>query len=87
MNIQGALETPRFFTSAPLSGDVSIESRVPVAATERLAALGHGIERARDYTQEACRGQAVMHNSKTAVNYAASDPRTDGAAIPEPTRL
>jgi gamma-glutamyltranspeptidase/glutathione hydrolase len=29
------------------------------------------------------RGQAVMHDSKTKVNYGASDPRTDGAAIPE----
>jgi gamma-glutamyltranspeptidase/glutathione hydrolase len=32
------------------------------------------------------RGQAILHNSKTGVNYAASDPRADGAAIPEPIR-
>jgi len=30
------------------------------------------------------RGQAILHNSKTGMNYAASDPRADGAAIPEP---
>ena len=29
------------------------------------------------------RGQAVLHNSTTKVNYGASDPRADGAAIPE----
>ena len=38
----------------------------------------------RAYTQEMGRGQAVMHNSKTGTNYAASDPRADGAAVPEP---
>jgi gamma-glutamyltranspeptidase/glutathione hydrolase len=32
------------------------------------------------------RGQAIMHNSKTGTNYAASDPRADGAAVPEPIR-
>jgi hypothetical protein len=30
------------------------------------------------------RGQAVMHNSKTGMNWAASDPRADGVAEPEP---
>jgi gamma-glutamyltranspeptidase/glutathione hydrolase len=29
------------------------------------------------------RGQAVLHNSETGINYGASDPRADGAAIPE----
>ena len=86
MNLQEALEAPRFFTSAPLSGDVSMEARVPLATTERLAELGHRIERAREYTQEAGRGQAVMRDSNTATNYAASDPRTDGCATPEPIR-
>jgi gamma-glutamyltranspeptidase/glutathione hydrolase len=32
------------------------------------------------------RGQAIMHDSKTGVNYAASDPRADGSAVPEPIR-
>ena len=30
------------------------------------------------------RGQAVLHNSRTKVNYGASDSRADGAAVPEP---
>ena len=29
-------------------------------------------------------GQAVMHDERAKVNYGASDPRKDGAAIPEP---
>jgi gamma-glutamyltranspeptidase/glutathione hydrolase len=30
------------------------------------------------------RGQAILHDSKTGLNYGASDPRADGAATPEP---
>jgi gamma-glutamyltranspeptidase len=30
--------------------------------------------------------KAIVHNSRTATNYAASDPRSDGAAVPEPIR-
>ena len=29
-------------------------------------------------------GQAVVHDSARGVNYGASDPRKDGAAVPEP---
>jgi hypothetical protein len=32
------------------------------------------------------RGNAVLRNLKTNVNYGASDSRADGAAIPEPLR-
>jgi gamma-glutamyltranspeptidase/glutathione hydrolase len=38
----------------------------------------------REYDQSMGRGQAILHNSKTGMNYAASDPRGDGAAVPEP---
>ena len=31
-------------------------------------------------------GQAVMHDTATGVNFAASDPRGDGVAIPESPR-
>jgi gamma-glutamyltranspeptidase/glutathione hydrolase len=30
------------------------------------------------------RGQVVLHNSTTGVNFGASDPRADGSAEPEP---
>ena len=46
--------------------------------------MGHEIAVRREYTQEMGRGQAILHNSNTATNYAASDPRADGAATPEP---
>ena len=30
--------------------------------------------------------QAILHDDKTGTNFAASDPRADGSAIPEPVR-
>jgi len=32
-------------------------------------------------------GEAVMHDAKRGVNFAGSDPRTDGAAIPEQPKV
>jgi gamma-glutamyltranspeptidase / glutathione hydrolase len=61
-----------------------VESRVPAATLQRLSEAGHVIDIRREYTQVMGRGQAILHNSKTHTNYAASDPRADGAAVPEP---
>jgi gamma-glutamyltranspeptidase/glutathione hydrolase len=87
MNLQRALESPRFTKFSATGCDVLIESRVPAATLERLSAMGHELFVRREYTQEMGRGQAVMRDSTTGVNYAASDPRADGAATPEPIRL
>ena len=84
MNIQEALESPRFTKKNSGGCDVSIESRVPAATLQQLSERGHEIRIRREYTQEMGRGQAILHDSKTKTNYAASDPRADGAAIPEP---
>jgi len=84
MNIQEALESPRFTKKNSGGCDVSIESRVPAATLQQLSERGHEIRIRREYTQEMGRGQAILHDSKTKTNYAASDPRADGEAIPEP---
>ena len=84
MNLQGALEAPRFTKRNATGCDVSIELRVPAGTLQQLSERGHQIAIRREYTQEMGRGQAILHNSKTGTNYAASDPRADGAAIPEP---
>jgi gamma-glutamyltranspeptidase/glutathione hydrolase len=84
MNLQQALESPRFTKRAANGCDVSIESRVPLNTFEQLSERGHQIAVRRPYTQEMGRGQAILHDSKTGTNYAASDPRADGAAVPEP---
>ncbi len=86
MNIQAAVEAPRFTKRNSTGCDVSIEVRVPAATLQQLSERGHQIAIRREDTQEMGRGQAIMHDSKTGVNYAASDPRADGAAVPEPIR-
>jgi gamma-glutamyltranspeptidase/glutathione hydrolase len=84
MNIQAGLEAPRFTKRTSTGCDVWIESRVPADTRRQLSERGHDISVRREYTQEMGRGQAILHDSNTGINYAASDPRADGAAIPEP---
>jgi gamma-glutamyltranspeptidase/glutathione hydrolase len=84
MNVQAALEAPRFTKRTSTGCDVSIEVRVPAPTLQQLSEWGHQIAIRREYTQEMGRGQAILHNSKTKTNYAASDPRADGSAVPEP---
>jgi gamma-glutamyltranspeptidase/glutathione hydrolase len=83
MNVQQALEAPRFFKGSPLGCEVAIEARVPESTLAHLAEMGHEILLRDEYSQEMGRGQAILHDSATAVNFAGSDPRSDGAAIPE----
>jgi gamma-glutamyltranspeptidase/glutathione hydrolase len=84
MNVQQGLESPRFTKSTAAGCELSIERRVPAAAIADLSKRGHKLAVRREYTQEMGRGQAILHDSKTGVNYAASDPRADGSAVPEP---
>jgi gamma-glutamyltranspeptidase/glutathione hydrolase len=84
LNLQAALEAPRFTKTQPTGCDVSIENRVGLEALGGLSALGHQVNIVGPYSLAMGRGNAVMHNSRTKMNYGASDPRADGAAIPEP---
>ncbi|MBI2680233.1 MAG: gamma-glutamyltransferase family protein [Candidatus Solibacter usitatus] len=83
MNIQGALEAPRF-TKLNFGGcDVLMESRVPAETRAALEARGHEIEVMGAFSGSMGGGQAVLHDSESGVNYGASSPRKDGAAVPE----
>jgi gamma-glutamyltranspeptidase / glutathione hydrolase len=84
MNIQAALENARFTVNSKRGCNVTIESRVPAEVRQRLSAMGHQFDLRGDYSSAMGRGQAVIHDSKTNVNYGASDPRADGSAEPEP---
>ncbi len=84
MNVQEALEAPRFTKKSSAGCDVSIEDRIPLQTLQKLSERGHEIRIRRAYTMEMGRGQAILHNSRTGTNYAASDPRADGSADPEP---
>jgi gamma-glutamyltranspeptidase/glutathione hydrolase len=84
MNIQAALEAPRF-TKPTLGGcDVLMEGRVPEIIRAELERKGHRLDVLGDFSGLMGGGQAVLHDSATKVNYGASSPRKDGAAIPEP---
>ncbi|HWY09595.1 MAG TPA: gamma-glutamyltransferase [Candidatus Acidoferrales bacterium] len=83
MNIQAALEAARF-TKRTFGGcDVQMENRFSSKTREELAAKGHKIELTGAFSSAMGGGQAVMRDSSKGVNYGASDPRKDGAAVPE----
>src|SRR5215510_10619834 len=82
MNIQAALEAHRF-TKLTFEGvDVEMESRIPEATRAELGRLGHKISLLPAYSGEVGGGQVVMRDGR-GVNFAASDPRKDGEAIPQ----
>jgi gamma-glutamyltranspeptidase / glutathione hydrolase len=83
MDIQQALETARFTVSPQRGCHILIESRVKPDVLKQLSSKGHELEIRGDFSSRMGRGQAVLHDSKTAVNYGASDPRADGSAEPE----
>ena len=84
LNIQKALEAPRF-TKITFEGcDVRIESRFPSSTFEDLKARGHKLQIGQPFESAMGCGQAVLRDFGTHVNFGASDPRKDGAAIPEP---
>jgi gamma-glutamyltranspeptidase/glutathione hydrolase len=83
MNVQSALEAARF-TKASFDGcDVSLESRVPEDVQKELARRGHVVTLLPPFASLVGQGEAVMRDGKRGVNFAGSDPRCDGAAIPQ----
>ena len=83
MNIQAALEAPRFTKKNFPGRDVEVESRVSAAAQAELAARGHQLKVGGFYDDSVGGGQAVLRDFAAGVNYGASDPRKDGAAVPQ----
>jgi gamma-glutamyltranspeptidase/glutathione hydrolase len=84
MNIQGALDAPRFSKETFPGCDVNFESRIPDGVLKALAAMGHQIVMRGDYSSTRMgAGQAVMRNYTTGINAGASDPRKDGSAVSE----
>ena len=77
MNIQEALENARFTVSPQHGCNIVIESRVTPEVRQKLSAMGHQLDVRHEYSTAMGRGQAVMHDSKTNVNYGASDARAD----------
>jgi len=85
MDLQTAMETARFTVRSnfDIGCKILIEDRAPAEVRGQLSGMGHELEVRGDFSLYMGRGQAIDHNSKTGLNSAASDARTDGSAEPE----
>jgi len=85
MNLQAAMETARFTVRSNfnIGCNLMIEDRVPADVRQQLTGMGHQLDVRGDFSLYMGRGQAIDHNTKTGLNFAASDARTDGSAEPE----
>ncbi len=82
LTMQQALEAGRF-TKATFDGcDVQVEELVPESTRTALTSLGHDVRVVPPRTSTFGFGQAVM-STPSGVHFGASEPRHDGAAIPE----
>lgn len=83
MNIQAAVEAPRFSKYTFTGCDLYMENRFSQNVRNELSTLGHKMDLKGMYSSVVGGGQAVQRDFTSGVNYGASDPRKDGAAIAE----
>jgi gamma-glutamyltranspeptidase/glutathione hydrolase len=83
MNVQAALEQPRFTKDTFEGCDVSMEETIPADIRAGLTQRGHEIKLLEPFSFSVGQGAAVARDSSRQVNFAAGDPRSDGAAIPQ----
>jgi gamma-glutamyltranspeptidase/glutathione hydrolase len=81
-NIQEALEAGRFTKGSFQGCDVNIEPLIPEPIRRELTALGHQLNVTQPRSGSFGWGQAVM-SDPGGVHFGASEPRHDGAAIPQ----
>ena len=82
VTIQQALEAGRFTKGTFEGCDVQVEALVPESTRTALAARGHVVAAVPPRTGTFGHGQAVM-NGPGGVHFGASEPRHDGAAMPQ----
>ena len=83
MNVQAALEAPRFTKDTFEGCDVLMEETIPADIRAGLTQRGHEIKLLEPLSFSVGQGAAVVRDSTRQVNFAAGDPRSDGAAIPQ----
>ncbi len=83
MNIQAALEAPRFTKYTFTGCDVMMENRFAGNVRSELTSKGHVIQVLGTFSNEVGGGQVVVRDFVAGVNYGASDPRKDGQATAE----
>jgi gamma-glutamyltranspeptidase / glutathione hydrolase len=86
LDIQEALEAGRFTKESFTGCDVNVETLIPESVRTELRALGHQVRDIPPRSGTFGYGQAVASDGN-GVHYGASEPRHDGAAIPEPAPL
>jgi gamma-glutamyltranspeptidase/glutathione hydrolase len=83
MNVQAALEQPRFTKGTFEGCDVQMENTIPQSVRDELTKRGHQIELLEPFSFTVGQGEAVVRDIKRNVNFAGADPRSDGEAIPQ----
>jgi gamma-glutamyltranspeptidase/glutathione hydrolase len=83
MNVQAAMEQPRF-TKGTFDGcDVQMEETIPESVRADLTKRGHQIQLLEPFSFTVGQGEAVVRDDTRKVNFAGADPRSDGEAIPQ----
>ncbi len=86
MNVQRALEAPRFTKNTFEGCDVTLENPVAPEVVKELRSWGHEVRLVPPLSSSVGGGQSIMHG-EGGVNFGGSDPRKDGAAVPEPPHV
>lgn len=84
MDFQAALDAPRFTKASAAGCDVKVENRLPAATLQGLSKRGHMLDIRAAYSTTMGRGAVAAFEQTSGLKAAASDPRSDGEAIPEP---
>jgi gamma-glutamyltranspeptidase/glutathione hydrolase len=80
MNIQAAIEAPRFRIEGP-GKQVSIESRVSQSVRQALMARGHDVKVLPEFSPTCGGAQGIVADAETGALMGGADPRRDGYAI------
>jgi gamma-glutamyltranspeptidase/glutathione hydrolase len=85
LNVQEAIEAPRFLSGRFALGEVRdtlhIEARFPKATFEELEHRGHILHRWGDWNEYAGHAHGILVDAESGTLLGGSDPRSDGAAI------
>lgn len=84
MNIQAAIETPRWVHGAEQAGQretLRLERRFPAETVEALRAMGHDVELVAPLDSAMGHANGIVIDEETGVLHGGSDPRAEGAAV------
>lgn len=84
MNIQAAIEAPRWVHGADLAGEAEtlrLEPRFPETTVEALRALGHHVALTAPLDSAMGHANGIVIDAEAGVLHGGSDPRAEGAAV------